>query len=99
MPFETQGIGVPAVRFLKKYAINELIVEDNFCCGIAETYGFKKEKYELSMKNGSSLFDDIRSYTPSMVITDCGTCAIQINQATGIEVIHPIVLLKNSLGL
>ena len=44
------------------------------CCGIAGTYGFKKENYEYSQKIGAELFDAIEVAHPDVVATDCETC-------------------------
>jgi len=94
---KAQGIGVPAARLLRRYTASEIFIQDSYCCGIAGTYGFKKEKFELSMKIGSPLFEDIRTQAPEWVITDCGTCAIQIKLGAGVEVVHPVILLRELL--
>ncbi|MFZ7104806.1 MAG: anaerobic glycerol-3-phosphate dehydrogenase subunit C [Peptococcaceae bacterium] len=96
---KAQGIGTPAGRLLTKYAVHRLIVADSYCCGIAGTYGFKKEKYSLAMEIGSPLFKDIREQNVPLVITDCGTCKLQITQGTGVPVRHPAVVLKKYLEL
>jgi len=66
------------------------------CCGIAGTFGMKKENFNLSMEIGSKLFDEIANVSPEYVLSGCGTCQIQINQGTGFQVIHPITLLNQS---
>jgi anaerobic glycerol-3-phosphate dehydrogenase C subunit len=72
-----------------------LMIQDS-CCGIAGTFGMKKENFDLSMVIGSRLFAEIERALPDVVLSGCGTCQIQINQGTGIEVIHPITLLNQS---
>jgi len=94
---KAQGIGVPAANLLRDIAIEELIVEDSYCCGISGTYGFKKEKYPLAMAIGEPLFHDIKASQAPLVITDCGTCKLQIVHGTGIEVKHPAVILEKYL--
>ena len=94
---KAQGIGVPAANLLKAIAIKELIIEDSYCCGISGTYGFKKEKYALSMAIGGPLFQDIKESQVPLVITDCGTCKLQIEHGTGVTVNHPAVILENYL--
>lgn len=69
------------------------------CCGIAGTFGFKKENYEYSQKIGQPLFDDIRSKAPQVVVTDCETCKWQIEMSTGAEVLHPVCVLAEALDL
>lgn len=69
------------------------------CCGIAGTYGFKKENYETSQAIGSKLFDEIRQEHPDFVATDCETCKWQIEMSTGVKVRHPIEILHEALDL
>jgi FAD/FMN-containing dehydrogenase/Fe-S oxidoreductase len=75
----------------------ELVGIRDSCCGIAGTFGMKKENFDLSMKIGSKLFNEIRKASPDVVLSGCGTCQIQIHQGTGLEVIHPLEILNRSL--
>lgn len=93
-----QGMGYPAASILKKYAVNKLILEDSYCCGISGTYGFKKEKYQLSKAIGSPLFNAVKASGANLVITDCGTCKLQIEQATKISVKHTGLVLREYLA-
>jgi len=74
----------------------ELIKIKDSCCGIAGTFGMKKENFDLSMEIGSRLFAEIKKSDPDLVVSGCGTCQIQIKQGTGLEVIHPVTLINNS---
>jgi anaerobic glycerol-3-phosphate dehydrogenase C subunit len=76
-------------------SLNLIDVEDS-CCGIAGTYGMKKENYEISMKMGQPLFSQINEIKPDTLVSGCGTCQIQLTKGTGIDTIHPIVLLNQS---
>ena len=40
------------------------IESDADCCGVAGTYGLKKEKYDIAMKVGAGLFDQIADGAP-----------------------------------
>jgi Fe-S oxidoreductase len=75
----------------------ELVGIRDSCCGIAGTFGMKKENFDLSMKIGSKLFSEIERVKPDVVLSGCGTCQIQIRQGTGLEVLHPIEILNKSL--
>lgn len=88
-----QGIGLPALDILQQ--IKGLSIEnaDAGCCGISGNYGFKKEKYDLSMKIGEGLFKRIEESGAEAAVTDCGTCRMQISHGTGKEVCHPLQLL------
>jgi glycerol-3-phosphate dehydrogenase subunit C len=91
------GAGAPAARFLARYAVRDLKVSDEYCCGLAGTFGFKKEKFALSMEIGGPLFDAVRKSGAPLAITDCGTCALQIALGAGVEVKHPAVVMRELL--
>ncbi|WP_279157223.1 anaerobic glycerol-3-phosphate dehydrogenase subunit GlpC, partial [Obesumbacterium proteus] len=71
----------------------ELTVLDSQCCGIAGTYGFKKENYETSQGIGAGLFRQIEESGVDLVVTDCETCKWQIEMSTSKKCEHPISLL------
>jgi glycerol-3-phosphate dehydrogenase subunit C len=83
--------------------ITDLTVFDSqaACCGIAGTYGYKAEKYDISMAVGKPLFDILSSNIENspVVICDSETCRWQITHATGKPSIHPAELLAKSYGL
>jgi glycerol-3-phosphate dehydrogenase subunit C len=57
------------------------------------TYGFKQEKYAVSMEIGRELFAHIRAAQPQMVATECATCQMQIEHGTTFKAIHPAEIL------
>lgn len=67
------------------------------CCGIAGTYGFKKENYNTSQSIGAPLFEEIESSGIDCVVSDCETCKWQIEMSTSKECIHPISIIANAL--
>ena len=96
-PCHMQRMGTQfyTIELLKLIPGMELTVLEQKCCGIAGTFGFKKENYELSQKIGASLYEDIREAHAQMVITDCETCKWQIEGGTGMKVYNPITLLAS----
>lgn len=70
---------------------------DSQCCGIAGTYGFKKENYEVSQRIGQGLFEQINASDASLCVCDCETCKWQIEMSTGMQTLHPISLLAQAL--
>jgi Fe-S oxidoreductase len=68
------------------------------CCGIAGTFGMKEENFDLSMQMGVPLFSELERVRPDLVLSGCGTCQIQINQGTRLDVIHPMTLLNESFA-
>lgn len=75
----------------------ELTVPEQHCCGIAGTFGFKKENYDYSQAIGQPLFDNLLASGADVVATDCETCKWQIESATGLTVLNPISILAMAL--
>ena len=76
-----------------------LTVLDSHCCGMAGTYGFKKENYKYSQEIGRPLFEQIKSLAPDFVCCECETCKWQIEMSTGYNVLNPILILADALDL
>jgi glycerol-3-phosphate dehydrogenase subunit C len=92
----SQGIGRPWYHLLNM--IPGVTVEDMDagCCGISGTYGFKQEKYPVSMEIGKQLFASIDAVQPQMVATECATCQMQIEHGTNFKAIHPAEILLHA---
>lgn len=69
------------------------------CCGMAGSFGYEKEHYDVSMKMGElSLFPKIRKTDRKTYIVANGTsCRHQILDGTERKALHPVSLLKNCL--
>jgi len=69
------------------------------CCGMAGSFGYEKEHYEISMKVGEqSLFSKIRKFDNNTEISASGTsCRHQIYDGTKRVAKHPISILKEAL--
>jgi glycerol-3-phosphate dehydrogenase subunit C len=93
------GIGKPALDLLALIPELRVIELDADCCGVAGTYGLKKEKYEISMAVGERLFGDIRAARADLAACDSETCRWQISHATGVASVHPVELLYRASGL
>ena len=96
---ERMGWSVYSIQLLKMIPGLDLTVLESHCCGIAGTYGFKKENYERSQKIGAPLFQQIREVNPDCVATDCETCKWQIDMSTGYTVENPISLLAQAIDV
>ncbi|EKT59070.1 anaerobic glycerol-3-phosphate dehydrogenase subunit GlpC [Providencia rettgeri] len=94
---EKMGWTSYTLELIKRVPGVELIVLDSQCCGIAGTYGFKQENYEVSQGIGAGLFRQIEESGADMVITDCETCKWQIEMSTSKKCEHPISLLARAL--
>jgi FAD/FMN-containing dehydrogenase/Fe-S oxidoreductase len=80
----------------KNYTIEEI---KSGCCGMAGSFGYEKEHYELSMKVGELvLFPEIRKTANEVIIAAAGTsCRHQIKDGTGRQAKHPVEILYEAL--
>ena len=98
-PFHMEKLGWAyySIELLKLIPNIELTILDSQCCGIAGTYGFKKENYKTSQDIGEPLFKQIEALDIDYVVTDCETCKWQIEMSTSKRCEHPISILANAL--
>jgi Fe-S oxidoreductase len=82
--------------FPKNYSVEEI---PSGCCGMAGSFGYEKEHYDLSMKVGELvLFPAVRNATPTTIIAASGTsCRHQIKDGTGRTAFHPVEILWEAL--
>jgi glycerol-3-phosphate dehydrogenase subunit C len=93
------GIGKPALDLLALIPELQAVELDAACCGIAGTYGLKKEKYEVSMAVGEELFRQVQETEPDVAACDSETCRWQIEHGSGVHSVHPVELLHRAYGL
>jgi glycerol-3-phosphate dehydrogenase subunit C len=93
------GIGKPALDLMALVPELRVVENDAVCCGVAGTYGLKKEKYDIAMAVGNALFDDIRESHGPESACDSETCRWMLQHGTGKPSVHPIELLHRSYGL
>ena len=69
------------------------------CCGMAGSFGYEKEHYQVSMKVGELiLFPEVRKAAEDTIIAASGTsCRHQIKDGTGRNAYHPIEVLFDAL--
>jgi glycerol-3-phosphate dehydrogenase subunit C len=96
--YKGHRLGNLAVEVLELIPELKIIESQATCCGIAGTYGYKTEKYGISMDVGNSLFEFIRETGAPVVVCDSETCRWQITHGTGIPAVHPVELLAMAYG-
>jgi len=89
----------PTLRMLslpENYSVTEV---PSGCCGMAGSFGFEKEHYDLSMKVGELvLFPEIRKKPEGTLLSASGTsCRQQIREGTGEHAHHPVEILYDAL--
>ena len=69
------------------------------CCGMAGSFGYEAEHYEISMQIGELvLFPTIRAEADDSLIAAPGTsCRHQIADGTGRKALHPVEILLAAL--
>jgi len=69
------------------------------CCGMAGSFGYEKEHYDISMQMGEdTLFPKIRSTDAETAIAAAGTsCRHQIFDGTNRKALHPVTILRSCL--
>ena len=94
-----QGMGLPALDVLALIPGLTVVESGRACCGIAGTYGLKREKFEIAQAVGRPLFDFVRQTNPELALSDTETCRWQIAKGSGAKVVHPIALVHRAYGL
>lgn len=97
--YRAHRIGKPGAEVLGLIPGLKIVDSEAACCGIAGTYGYKLEKYDVAMKVGGQLFNFVSQLSAPIVICDSETCRWQITHATGLPAIHPVELLAASYGI
>jgi len=69
------------------------------CSGMAITYGLTKENFRSSLRIGWDLIQAMRDEQIQVGATECSACKIQMEQAGGKVVVHPIKILATAYGL
>ncbi|MHB8157757.1 MAG: anaerobic glycerol-3-phosphate dehydrogenase subunit C [Desulfocucumaceae bacterium] len=90
------GCGSPSLGLLALIPGCQIADLDAGCCGLAGSYGFKKEKYNISRAIGQDLVQAVKKSGLSKMVTECGMCRLQIYHGTGIDSYHPIQLLDRA---
>jgi glycerol-3-phosphate dehydrogenase subunit C len=93
------GIGTPAMDLMGLVPGLSATQVDATCCGVAGTYGIKREKYDIAMAVGDSLFRQVRESGAELSVCDSETCRWQIALATGTPSVHPVEVLHRAYGL
>ncbi len=90
------GMG-PLLKLLRRIPGAEVIDLDAGCCGMAGSFGYEKEHYEISRSVGEQrLFPALRKADAETVVVAPGfSCRMQIEHFTGRIAHHPATLLAS----
>jgi Fe-S oxidoreductase len=77
------------------YSVEEI---DSGCCGMAGSFGYEKEHYDLSIAIGSRrLFPAVEKNPEAIVVAPGISCRQQVEHATGRRPLHPAEALMRAL--
>ena len=78
---------------------SNVTIYNSGCCGMAGSFGYEKEHYDISMQMGEdTLFPKIRSTDSETAIAAAGTsCRHQIFDGTNRKALHPVTILRTCL--
>jgi FAD/FMN-containing dehydrogenase/Fe-S oxidoreductase len=84
------------LSFPENYNVQEI---KSGCCGMAGSFGYEKEHYDLSMKIGEMiLFPEVRKSAENVKIAAPGTsCRHHIQEGTGCKALHPVEIMYEAL--
>lgn len=87
-----------SVSLLERIPGARVAVLDAGCCGMAGSFGFEREHYELSMTIGSQrLFPAVRAKPDAILAATGVSCRQQIRHGTGRTAIHPVQVLHRTI--
>ena len=78
---------------------SNVTIYNSGCCGMAGSFGYEKEHYDISMQMGEdTLFPKIRATDSETAIAAAGTsCRHQIFDGTNRKALHPVTILRTCL--
>ncbi|MCI0681471.1 MAG: FAD-binding protein [Gemmataceae bacterium] len=92
------------LRLLRRIPGAEVIDLDAGCCGMAGSFGYENEHYEISRLVGEQrLFPAVRQADPEQaepeqaIVAPGFSCRLQIEHFTGRQAVHPAMLLRTSM--
>jgi Fe-S oxidoreductase len=89
----------PVKIILTRMGNNQVHMIPSGCCGMAGSFGYEKEHYDISMKIGELvLFPIVRKQPQEVIIAAAGTsCRHQIKDGTGRKAKHPVEIIWDAL--
>ena len=86
------------IRLLERIPGASVSVLDAGCCGMAGSFGFERDHYDLSMQIGEQrLFPAVRSAPDAAIAATGVSCRQQIAHGTGRRAEHPLTLLHRAI--
>jgi len=88
----------PTVKMLSLPYNYSVEVLNTGCCGMAGTFGYEKEHYDLSMQIGNMvLFPEVNKRRDETIVANGSSCRHQIVDGTIAKAFHPVEILYDAL--
>jgi Fe-S oxidoreductase len=96
---KAMGLTAPARALLSRIPSSSVVDLDAGCCGMAGSFGYAREHYDVSRHIGERvLLPAARAMPPGTVLAASGvSCRQQVSHFAGVRAIHPAVLLQSLL--
>ncbi|MEP7268093.1 MAG: FAD-linked oxidase C-terminal domain-containing protein [Saprospiraceae bacterium] len=88
--------GTNGMKFILGQTNNSVNEIPSGCCGMAGSFGYEKEHYDISKKIGEdSLFSSVKSMKKDTALVACGfSCRHQIEHFTGVKAKHWVEVVR-----
>jgi len=70
---------------------------DSSCCGMAGSWGLAAKNYEKSVDISSRMINKLNKTSVDYGVTDCPTCAMQMEHLGNKKILHPIEVIEKCL--
>ena len=91
----TMGLEAHTVALLEECGY-DVTTSDAECCGMAGSFGYKQQYYELSVDVGEELGEQLRAADGDHVVASGTSCTEQITDLLEADAVHPVQLLAPS---
>jgi glycerol-3-phosphate dehydrogenase subunit C len=89
------GVGFPALELLQTIPKLHVTLSGSACCGIGGTYGYDREKHDISTSISETLREQAAQLRPDIIACDSETCRWHLQSITGIRAVHPVQLVDS----
>jgi len=91
-------IGYPAAKLMSLIPGLEYEILDDACCGLSGSYGFKKENALTAIQICNRAVSLISKTGMDNIVSDCGSCRMQLAGLSGMPALDPAEIIFDSLG-
>lgn len=87
-------ISKKVMKLMPKVSVEEL---NSSCCGMAGSWGMSAKNYDLSVRIGSPMVERLSESSAQTGVTECPTCAMQMEHLGNKPILHPIEVVDRCI--